>query len=65
MTTANRLKQARRDAKLKQKQVYEALEVPIRTLQDWEAGKRTPPPYVLNMLLEYYKKWHLKAVSCD
>lgn len=24
--------------------------IPLRTLEDWEAGTRTPPPYVLSLL---------------
>jgi putative transcriptional regulator len=24
--------------------------IPVRTLEDWEAGKRTPPEYVLELL---------------
>lgn len=24
--------------------------IPSRTLEDWEKGKRTPPPYVLTLL---------------
>ena len=26
--------------------------IPYRTVQDWAAGKRTPPPYVLGMIRE-------------
>ena len=34
-------------------------DIPLRTVQDWHAGRRTPPPYVVNMLadlLSYDKK---------
>lgn len=24
--------------------------IPVRTLEDWESGKRTPPEYVLELL---------------
>lgn len=26
--------------------------IPYRTVQDWAAGARTPPPYVLQMMIE-------------
>lgn len=26
--------------------------IPLRTVQDWHAGRRTPPDYVINMLSE-------------
>lgn len=27
-------------------------DIPYRTVQDWDAGRRTPPPYVLRMIAE-------------
>ena len=29
--------------------------IPYRTVQDWYAGRRTPPDYVVNMLAELLK----------
>jgi len=55
-TIADRLKQGREAAKLTQQQVFEELEIPIRTLQNWEGGLRTPPVYVIKMLMDYYKR---------
>ena len=37
---------------LTQKAFSDRFHIPIRTLQDWESGRRNPPPYVLE-LLEY------------
>lgn len=34
--------------------------IPLRTVQDWYAGRRTPPDYVVNMideLLNTYELW--------
>lgn len=34
-------------------------DIPLRTVQDWHAGRRKPPAYVVNMLtdlLEYDRK---------
>ena len=30
--------------------------IPTRTLDDWEKGKRTPPPYVLELLERVVKE---------
>lgn len=30
--------------------------IPLRTLEDWESGKRTPPPYVINLLERIIKE---------
>lgn len=44
--------EARQEAGLTQKQVYELIGVPVRTLQNWEAGIRICPQYVENLLVE-------------
>lgn len=44
--------EARQEAGLTQKQVYELIGVPIRTLQNWEAGIRICPQYVENLIVE-------------
>ena len=38
-----------------QKMFSEYFNIPKRTIEDWEQQKRTPPPYVLN-LIEYKLK---------
>ena len=35
-----------------QKEFAEYFNIPVRTIQDWEAGRRTPPVYVVE-LIEY------------
>ena len=30
-------------------------DIPVRTLQDWEQGRRVPPPYVPGMMLRILK----------
>lgn len=37
---------------LSQTQLAESFDIPLRTVQDWHAGRRTPPPYVVNMLIQ-------------
>ena len=36
----------------------DAIGIPVRTLEDWEAGRRTPPEYIPRLIayqLEYEK----------
>lgn len=44
--------EARQEAGLTQKQVHELIGVPIRSLQNWEAGVRVCPLYVERLLIE-------------
>lgn len=46
------LKAARAAAGLSQAKLAAVTTIPLRTLQDWEAGVRTPPPYVQHMVLD-------------
>jgi DNA-binding transcriptional regulator YiaG len=46
------IKEARKSAKLTQKQVSDRFEIPLRTIEAWEAGKRTPPPYVEKLIVD-------------
>ena len=44
---------------MNRREFSEYTKIPVRTLEDWEAGKRTPPEYVTR-LLKYqllYDKW--------
>ena len=53
MTT---IRDARKAAGLSQQGVTDALGIPRRTLQDWEAGKRTPPEWAEALVIEKLKK---------
>ena len=44
--------EARKEAGLTQKQVFELIGVPVRTLQNWENGIRICPQYVEDLLIE-------------
>lgn len=48
----NKIKEARIAAGLTQKEVCARLNIPPRTLQDWEAGRRNPPVWVEALVLE-------------
>jgi transcriptional regulator with XRE-family HTH domain len=48
---ARALKRARAAAGLSQQGMADRMLIPRRTIQDWEAEKRTPPPYVQRFVL--------------
>jgi DNA-binding transcriptional regulator YiaG len=49
------LKEARNVSGLSQAKLAEAIEVPRRTIEDWEVNRRTPPSYVQKLILEKVK----------
>lgn len=46
------IRDARKAAGLSQQGVTDTLGIPKRTLQDWEAGKRTPPGWAEALVIE-------------
>ena len=46
------IKDARIEAGLTQEGVTEKIGIPRRTIQDWEAGRRTPPEWVEQLVIE-------------
>lgn len=48
---AEELKQARAATGLSQQAMADRMMIPKRTIQDWEGGQRTPPPYVQRFVL--------------
>ena len=48
---AEKLKAARKAAQLTQQGMADRMELPRRTIQDWEAGSMPPPPYVQRFVL--------------
>lgn len=51
----NDFKAARLAAGLTQKRMSELMKIPFRTIQQWESGERTPPPYVRRFVLNELK----------
>lgn len=51
-TPVRTIKEIRAEAGLTQKQLSEALHIPLRTIQSWEVGWRDPPGYLVE-LIEY------------
>jgi DNA-binding transcriptional regulator YiaG len=46
----NRIRKMRKEAGMTQKMFSDFFGIPVRTLQDWEAGVRTPPEYLVQLL---------------
>lgn len=44
------IKELRAKTGLSQQKFGDLLGIPKRTLQDWEQDKRTPPPYVVELI---------------
>ena len=50
MTTAEQLREIRASTGLTQAAFAARYEIPLRSYEDWEAGRRVPPIYLLHML---------------
>lgn len=44
------IKELRSETGLSQKKFADKFEIPVASLQNWEAGRTSPPPYVLFMI---------------
>ena len=56
MDSAKTIRQLRESIGLSRKAFSEHIGIPVRTLEDWEAGRRTPPEYIPR-LIEYQLKY--------
>lgn len=52
---ANQIKQARTEAGLTQREMSDALGIPLRTIQGWEEGTRTPAPWIEKLIVKELK----------
>lgn len=50
MDTAKIIKELREQMGMNRREFSEYTKIPVRTLEDWEAGRRTPPEYVPRLL---------------
>ena len=51
----DKLKEIRATLGLNRKAFSEYIEIPLRNLEEWEAGRRKMPEYLLRMLIYYIK----------
>ena len=50
MDTAKTIKVLRESAGMNRREFSEHTGIPVRTLEDWEAGRRTPPEYIPRLI---------------
>lgn len=56
MTIAETIKQLRESVGMTRKEFSQHTGIPVRTLEDWEAARRTPPEYI-QRLIAYQLKY--------
>lgn len=54
------LKKIRKVLGLSQTAAAEYIGMPMRTLQEWEGGRQSPPDYVMNLVIEKLKTYPKK-----
>ena len=50
MDTSNTIKELRESIGMSRKEFSEHTGIPVRTLEDWEAARRTPPEYIPRLI---------------
>ena len=50
MDIAKSIKELRESTGMSRKDFSEHTGIPVRTLEDWEAGRRTPPEYIPRLI---------------
>ncbi len=50
MDTAKLIRELRESVNMNRKEFSEHTGIPVRTLEDWEAERRTPPEYIPRLL---------------
>lgn len=56
MDVSKYIKELRESVNMTRKEFSEHTGIPVRTLEDWEAGRRTPPEYIPR-LISYQLKY--------
>ena len=65
MESASKIRDLRDSIGLSRKEFSEHTGIPVRTLEDWEAGRRTPPEYIPR-LIAYQLKYEelVRKIHC-
>ena len=58
MDIAKNIRELRESTGMSRKEFSEYTKIPVRTLEDWEAGRRTPPAYIPR-LIAYQLKFEI------
>lgn len=59
MNIAETIKELRESTGMPRKEFSEHMGIPVRTLEDWEAGRRTPPDYIPRLIAYQLKMEHI------
>ncbi len=60
MDNKNEIKELRMQTGLNRKEFSIYIGIPLRTIEDWEAGRRTPPEYIPRLISYQLKYEELK-----
>lgn len=60
MDTQNKIKELRTQTGLNRKEFSIYIGIPLRTIEDWEAGRRTPPEYIPRLIAYQLKYEELR-----
>lgn len=60
MDLANKIKELRESTGMSRKEFSEHTGIPVRTLEDWETARRTPPEYIPRLIAYQLKFEQLK-----
>ena len=55
MDVSKYIKELRESVNMTRKEFSEHTGIPVRTLEDWEAGRRTPPEYIPRLISDQLK----------
>ena len=65
MDTAKQIKELRESTGMSRKDFSEHTGIPVRTLEDWEAARRTPPEYIPRLIAYQLKYEELIKKSAN
>lgn len=60
MSTADTIKELRKKSGMNRREFCDLLNIPYRTVTDWERGEREAPEYVLRLISYYIEMEKLK-----
>ncbi len=63
MDIAKSIRDLRESTGMSRKEFSEHTGIPVRTLEDWEAGRRTPPEYIPRLIAYQLKYEELMKVK--
>lgn len=65
MDSSKRIRELRESVGESRREFSEHLGIPVRTIEDWEAGRRTPPEYIPRLIAYQLELEKLKKENQD